>query len=232
MQLNESHIESLYQFTRDHFVEYYDLQTELVDHLANSIEAVWEEEPNLSFIEAREKAFKEFGIYGFNDVVIHRERAMTKRYFRYLWRELKQWFSFPKIIITLALSICFYTLLTSRFSEYFIYIFYGILAVWCTYKSFMLNRNFKKKSKASNQKWLLEGLIFKQAGGFGMVFIYYTINLLSNTRSLHQTEYLVIVVSVLLSITCLLAYISLELIPKKSEELLEETYPEYHLQIT
>ena len=42
MQLNESHIESLYQFTRDHFVEYYDLQTELVDHLANSIEAVGE----------------------------------------------------------------------------------------------------------------------------------------------------------------------------------------------
>ena len=96
----------------------------------------------------------------------------------------------------------------------------------------MLNRNFKKKSKASNQKWLLDGLIFKQAGGFGMVFIYYTINLLSYSKSLHQTEYLVIVVSVLLSVTCLLSYISLELIPEKSEELLEETYPEYHLKIT
>ena len=232
MELSERHIENLYQFTRDHFVEYYDLQTELVDHLANDIEAIWEQEPNLSFVNAREKAFKKFGVYGFSDVVIHRERAMTKRYFKYLWRELKIWFSLPKIIITLALSICFYTLLVSQFSEYYIYIFYGILAVRCTYKSFMLNRNFKKKSKASKQKWLLEDLIFKQAGGFGMVLIYYNINLLNSTTPLHQTKYLVIVISVLLSVTCLLAYISLELIPKKSEELLEETYPEYHLQTT
>lgn len=232
MELNESHIENLYQFTRDHFVEYYDLQTELVDHLANDIETIWEEEPNLFFVDARERAFKKFGVYGFSDVVTHRERAMTKRYFKYLWRELKEWFSFPKIITTLALSIIFYTLLSSVFSEYFTYIFFGILAAWCIYKSFILNRNFKKKSKISNKKWLLEDLIFKQAGGFGVFFIYYSISFLNRTTPLHQTKYLVIVVSVLLSVTYLLAYISLELLPKKSEKLLEETYPEYHLKTT
>ena len=38
MKLTPQQIEQLYQFTRQHYVEWYDLQTELVDHLANSIE--------------------------------------------------------------------------------------------------------------------------------------------------------------------------------------------------
>lgn len=39
MKLSTEQIDYLYQFTRNHYVEYYDLQTELVDHLANAIEA-------------------------------------------------------------------------------------------------------------------------------------------------------------------------------------------------
>jgi hypothetical protein len=38
MQLTTSQIDN-YSLLRQHFVEYYDLQSELVDHLANSIEA-------------------------------------------------------------------------------------------------------------------------------------------------------------------------------------------------
>ena len=38
MKVNQKQIDELYLFTRQHFVEYYDLQTELVDHLANAIE--------------------------------------------------------------------------------------------------------------------------------------------------------------------------------------------------
>jgi hypothetical protein len=41
MQLTTSQIDKLFTFTRS-ILEYYDLQSELVDHLANSIEAQWE----------------------------------------------------------------------------------------------------------------------------------------------------------------------------------------------
>ena len=34
-KLTSEQIDQLYLFTRQHFVEYYDLQTELVDHLAH-----------------------------------------------------------------------------------------------------------------------------------------------------------------------------------------------------
>ena len=41
MKLTKEQIQQLYKFTRQHYVEYYDVQTELVDHLANDIEQIW-----------------------------------------------------------------------------------------------------------------------------------------------------------------------------------------------
>lgn len=82
MKLTESQIESLYQFTRQHYVEYYDVQVELVDHLANDIEQIWEQQPGLSFNDARDKSFKKFGVFGFMNVVESKEAQMTKKYFK------------------------------------------------------------------------------------------------------------------------------------------------------
>ena len=62
MKLSPEQIERLYQFTRQHYVEYYDLQTELVDHLANAIEEQWTANPKLSFEQALQVEFKKFGI--------------------------------------------------------------------------------------------------------------------------------------------------------------------------
>ena len=42
-KVNSNQIDRLYRFTREHFVEYYDVQTELVDHLASAIEKQWRE---------------------------------------------------------------------------------------------------------------------------------------------------------------------------------------------
>jgi hypothetical protein len=49
MKLTETHIQELYKFTRKHYVYFYDVQSELVDHLANDIEDIWKAQPNLSF---------------------------------------------------------------------------------------------------------------------------------------------------------------------------------------
>ena len=66
MKLNPSQIDRLFTFTRQHYVEYYDLQTELVDHLAHAIEAQWQEKPKLSFEDALNIEFKKFVFAGIN----------------------------------------------------------------------------------------------------------------------------------------------------------------------
>ena len=103
MKLTTEQIQNLYQFTRKHYVEWYDLQSELVDHLANDIEQIWQKEPKLTFEQAKQKSFKKFGVFGFMEVVEKREVALSKRYYKMMWNELIQFFTIPKIVLTISL---------------------------------------------------------------------------------------------------------------------------------
>jgi hypothetical protein len=229
LKVTPSQLQDLYAFTRQHFVEHYDLQTELVDHLANDIEAIWQENPKLSFEEAREQSFKKFGVFGFMDVVDQRQKAMNKRYYKYLLSELKLWFTVPKIIITATLFVTFFTLLQTSHPKYFFFIIFGVPATWTIYRSIQLNREFRKRKEISSKKWLLEELIFKQAGSIGVIFLsqFYNISMwsdvfISNTK-------LVLLTAAIFTLLYLVNYISFRVIPDKAEELLKTTYPEFSL---
>ena len=82
MKLTPAQIDQLYTFTRQHYVEYYDLQTELVDHLANAIEEQWQENPKLSFDDALNIEFKKFGVLGFTELINKRRKALRNKYIR------------------------------------------------------------------------------------------------------------------------------------------------------
>src|SRR6478736_1665434 len=111
MKLTPEQIDRLYQFTIQHYVEYYDLQTELVDHLANAIEQQWQENPKISFEDALQVEFKKFGIFGFMDVVEKRQLALNKKYNHIVWLQLKDFFKIPKIMGTgLSIIIMFFFL--------------------------------------------------------------------------------------------------------------------------
>lgn len=229
LKINQSHIQNLYTFTRQHYVEHYDLQTELVDHLANDIESIWQENPKLSFEEARDQSFKKFGVFGFMDVVEQRQKAMNKKYLKYLWVEAKQWFTIPKIIITLTLFLGFYLSFKSAIANYFFWAFYIIMAVWCFIRVVSLNRTFAKRKKLNNKKWLLEEIIFKQAGGTGLVLISQLPTWHNITEDSFVNGYFVVAVSIFTTLFFIWLFISYQLLPDKAEQLLKTTYPEYSL---
>jgi len=227
MVVNSKQIDALYEFTRQHFVEHYDLQTELVDHLANDIEQIWQTQPNLSFEEARDKSFKKFGIFGFMDIVEKRRNAMTKRYYKYLKDELVQWFGWPKFFITLFIFfVCLYGF-SSNHVQYFFISIYTPLIGWIFYRSYRLNRTYKKRKLESNKKWMLENIIFKQGGAVGAIIVSQFptyCQLLSHTL---YNQYLVLALSTGTTLLILCFYISYYLLPEKADKLLEKTYPEY-----
>ena len=99
MKLNADQVERLYAFTRQHYVEYFDLQTELVDHLANAIEEQWQQNPKLSFEEALQIEFKKFGVFGFMEVVEKRQVALNKKYNKLVWQLLKNQEVLPLILL-------------------------------------------------------------------------------------------------------------------------------------
>ena len=98
--LSEAQIQSLYRFTRAHFVYHYDLQTELVDHMAEAIEELQEKQPELTFDDATKIVFKSFGVFGFQDIVQERMQLLTKRYWRLIWSLFKTHFKWPLLLRT------------------------------------------------------------------------------------------------------------------------------------
>ena len=58
----------LFEFCRKHYVPQYDLQVELVHHLATAIEEQWNKNPEISFDTALFGTFKQFGISGFSKI--------------------------------------------------------------------------------------------------------------------------------------------------------------------
>ncbi|PZP46027.1 MAG: hypothetical protein DI598_12635 [Pseudopedobacter saltans] len=73
--LSQNDIDFLFQFCTKHGVKYYDVQVELVDHLASAIEAEMANKPNLLFEDCLQKEYKSFGKVGFSKLLSERKKA-------------------------------------------------------------------------------------------------------------------------------------------------------------
>ena len=171
MKLTASQIDQLFIFTRQHYVEYYDLQSELVDHLANSIEEQWQENPNRSFDEALHIEFKKFGVFGFMDVVEKRQAVLGKKYNGLVWQHFKGFFGVPKIILTIAITLLLFTFIKlSTYKEWIIVGFYILLVSFSFYEMFRNRKIRKEKKKLNEKRWLFETII-NQYGNFSATII-------------------------------------------------------------
>ncbi|WP_299015193.1 hypothetical protein [uncultured Polaribacter sp.] len=230
MKLQETQIDNLYKFTRKHYVYHYDVQTELVDHLANDIEQIWEEHPNLKFEDARDKAFKKFGIFGFLDVIEAKQKQMNKRYRKIMWRFFSEWFTMPKLMTTLASIIGLFCLLKISFSQYFLL---GVLFVLVVIDLVNLTKRRKaqKKLKKKDKVFLLEAMIGDTRNGFSGILFLNIFNLMNAFKvDFSQLEnHWLLLIACLATATGILFYVTSFLMPQKAEELLQETYPEYKL---
>ena len=106
--LTKTQINELYQFTKAHRIRYYDLQTEVVDHLASAIEAKWEENPNLPFQKALEEIYAGFGIFGFGKLEEEKRATIHTKIKRNVWKYVHSFLTPPKVLLTLTLIFLWY----------------------------------------------------------------------------------------------------------------------------
>ena len=231
MKLTKTQIEELYIFTRKHFVYHYDVQTELVDHLANDIENIWEEHPKLSFQDAQDKSFKKFGIFGFMNVIEAKQKQMSKRYRKILWRFFKEWFTMPKLAVTLGLVFMIFFFLKLPYSKYILLGALLFLAIFDLITRYVSRKNQQEKAHKKEKVFLLAAMIGETRNGFtGVAFlnIFHFVNLSRVPFSTLENHWLLLL-SFSATLLILLFYVTAYLIPQKAEELLIETYPEYKL---
>ncbi|TQD40782.1 hypothetical protein [Haloflavibacter putidus] len=227
-KLNKQQIERLYNFTDAHFVEYQEVQNELVDHLANAIEAQWEINPNKDFETALQEEFKKFGVYGFLEVVEARQKTIEKRYYKIILREIKAFLNLPRIVVLVGLFLLSFRQLTKwQYGSYILVCTLVSLIVLSFIKIFKSRKRQKLLAKQQNRKpYLLENLI-AQAGHLAIfanlpvqIFVFLPDSLLGNF-------WFGLVYSLVFTAFCLLLYAALVLLPRKREKLLKETYPEW-----
>ena len=231
MKLTENQIEALYKFTRQHYVYHYDVQTELVDHLANDIEEIWESQPKLSFEDARDKSFKKFGIFGFMDVIEAKQKQMNKRYRKIMWRFFSEWFTVPKIVLTLSIFFAFLIILNNTIA---VYITLGLTFIYMLYDMFYLARERKRTKKKMDKQekvFLLEAMIGETRSSFTGLNLLNIINMSFIFRE-HFNDlafHWLVLIALFFTLATISIYVNAKVIPQKAEELLLETYPEYKM---
>lgn len=230
MKLNEQQINQLYQFTRQHFVEWYDLQSELVDHLANSIEDRWKENPKLTFEDALQLEFKKFGIFGFMDVVEERQKFLGKKYAKMIWKYYKEFFRLPKILLTLGAMYALYLISETLQDTQTLYLcVLGAIGVVSGFEIYKTTKAQKLREKATGKKWL-----FEQATS---IFDIYPITLLPvqivNISGAFGDESwsqgIAILGAIVLVLFALLLYVQWKVVHRKMSEEMGRIYPEYEI---
>lgn len=224
-KINADQLDRLYAFTRAHYVEHYDLQTELADHLANAIEATWQQQPALPFEDALQREFKKFGVFGFSTVVEKSQKALGKKYYKLMWGYFKQFFKLPQIVLTLTMLFVTYKLLELEPMIYFgytIFISFTVLIKTCLYR-----REYNEKVKATGKRWLLEDIIYGCGGIVGFISLPFHLFSFSFEGDVSPIKLCVLTAFVVFS--ALISYIVLFVIPARAQEHLKEAYPEYSL---
>jgi len=227
-KLSQVQIQQLYTFTRQHFVEHFDVQTELVDHLANDIEQILTEKPTLSFDEAKMMSFKKFGIFGFMEVLGESSKALNKKYWKLVLEIFKNYFKLPQLLSVFLIFATIYTSFLFVPNHRWIYMFLGFgIAAFLLVRLIQLQKIKKQRFKKTNKKWLLEEYILN-AGNIG-AFSYFIFQIPINLKTQLDTVSLIIITSIFFTCYIMFTYIIAFVLPSKVEEILIKQYPEYKL---
>ena len=148
-KITKSEFTEVMKFCKKKGVDFLDLRLEVADHLAESVELLWVKEPKLTLDTALKTTFKEFGIYGFTDVIEEHNQRMMAKYGQVFFNELKKALSLTFVALVTMGSILLHQILmkSSAFTvwlEWLVYAYIFILPTIVTFQYFK-NRNIIAK---------------------------------------------------------------------------------------
>ena len=144
MKLTKEEIERIDTYVKSFNIKYYEIYTEILDHMILSTENYVINE-GLSFEEAMIRAKKDFGPKGFKGLIKERQAFYNLKNRKDYLKEIKVFFSFPKIIFTVTLILTLTYGLSffedARKPSFILIIFFVFIALW--QGSYL--RNYRKK---------------------------------------------------------------------------------------
>jgi len=167
-QLTKNQIQELFAFTKSHRIRYYDLQSEVVDHLASAIENKWADNPDVPFKKALDEIYAGFGIYGFGKLEQEKRDAIQRKIAWKLWAFIKSYLTPPKILLTLLLIISIYQGLSLLEDPFTVTMYMVVLFLFSTLGMILFR---KRQIRHLVDKYLEVNVVF--TGGFPALVVPY-----------------------------------------------------------
>lgn len=220
-------------FCYKHFVYHYDLQAELVDHLASSIEEQWETEPEIPIEEALHKTFKKFGFTDFSKIKEQKQKELTRKYNRLLWQHLFEFFQWPKVLMTLAFTAILAT--AFKIAENSLWVlapYFGMLTLFVFYYYYRIFPKRFKISKINGKKFLLLEQL-KRVQFSSILFAQIPIQVINfkeiSDISFLQNDLGIAIISFFIILLTICMFGELFFVPGKIKEHFKEQFPEFAL---
>lgn len=221
----------LFKFCHDHFVYHYDLQVELVDHLASSIEEQWQNNPEISFDTALHATFRKFGITGFSKIKVQKQKELARKYNRVIWKYVLEFFSWPKIVMTAAFTLALSTVFKLVENDLWVlFPVFGSLTVFMLFYYFLIYPKKFKSTTANGKKFLLLEQL-KRGQQFSFLAMQLAIQTPNLSRIFHldklQNDVGVFFVSLFIVLLTIMIFGEMFYVPTKIKEHFREQFPEF-----
>lgn len=113
MKLTEKQITYIENYIKKNDVKYYEVYMEILDHMILSVEAILENDKEISFEDAVVQAKNEgFGKKGFRGMMDEKLKLAQEQARKQNNKMIKEYFTFPKIIMTLSVFIAYFLFLS------------------------------------------------------------------------------------------------------------------------
>lgn len=229
-KLTPKEIELIYDFCYHRGISEYEIQTELVDHLASAIEDSWKENRDLSFFDNLFDIYNQFGPDGFKKLAKSKKRAFQKQYNQLFWKFLGSFFQLPRIILTFALCFSMFAIL--RFFDAREPVMYSIqgfsLASYLWYIIIFFPRRLAIKVK-KEQKFLFINYIntLKALSNFLIICSINAINICFRHFKAPDTAWFDSALSFLVVMLMIAGYALMFYMPRLVKQHFSREYPEF-----
>lgn len=171
--LDQKQIKHLSRLIEMKGVNYYDVNMELTDHIACEVESLINE-TELEYMKAVKKVFLRYDRFHFMRIEEQKSKELAKKGRQAVWKGFVNYFSIPKVILTISIFILIVFLLKTLGAAMIMYTIIALMLVICV--KFLIN---KKRNVGQYQYLQLR----MYGGGFTMLLFQLPLQVFINSSS-------------------------------------------------
>ncbi len=215
--LDTHYIQEIHKWIKSLNINYYDVELELVDHIASGVEEELAKNNPRQTIDLVVSELQKWPVEKINALIKEKKHHLYWSWNKKLWGYLVSYFKLPKVLILLALTGCFsITLLNSQNPNQIID--YGIKTTTLLYVIWLMHTWFFSYKKGNGDLTLISSEAYHKTIGGIPVLPYLLFDMHGKFQLMELTIAKIVLFSFLLSICIIMLHAFFVIFPKQLKE--------------